>query len=48
VLMGLVTSYFPGEKMNWDTDKLMFTNHEKANTKLRRTYRKGWEVEGLS
>ena len=48
VLMGLVASYEPNEKMIWNSEKLVFPDHEKATARLRRTYRKGWEVEGLS
>ena len=32
------------KKLNWDADKMRFTNHEPANQFLRREYRKGWEV----
>ena len=31
-----------------DLTKLRFTNVSEANQYVRRTYRKGWEVEGLS
>ena len=31
----------------WDAAKLKVTNEEEANEFVRRTYRKGWEVEGL-
>ena len=48
VLLGLVASFFPGEKMMWNSEKMVFADHEKANAHLRRTYRKGWEIEGLS
>ena len=48
VLLGLVASYFPTEKLKWDSEKLVFPEHEKATAHLRRTYRKGWEIEGLS
>jgi predicted dehydrogenase len=30
--------------LEWDAEKLRFTNSEPANALLRRTYRKGWEV----
>ena len=48
VLLGLVASYFPNEKLKWDAEKMAFNDNDKANSRLRRTYRKGWEVEGLS
>ena len=47
VLLGLAASYFPNEKLSWNSEKLMFNDHAKANEHLRRVYRKGWEVEGL-
>ena len=28
----------------WDSKRVAFKNHEKANQFLRRDYRKGWEV----
>lgn len=47
VLLGGLASHFPDETLLWDAVNLQFTNHEKANTLIRRTYRKGWEVDGL-
>jgi predicted dehydrogenase len=32
------------KKLLWDSDKMMFTNHESANRFLRREYRDGWQV----
>jgi len=32
------------KKLNWDADKMLFTNHEPANQFLRREYRDGWQV----
>ena len=32
------------KKLLWDSSKFSFTNHDAANTFLRREYRKGWEV----
>lgn len=47
VLMGCIANRFPEEKLLWDTSKVRFTNNDEANKYLQRTYRKGWEVEGL-
>jgi predicted dehydrogenase len=48
ILLGGVASRFPKTKLEWDAAKLRFTNVADANQYLRRTYRKGWEVAGLS
>lgn len=48
VLLGSVASRFPNKTLEWDAKNLRFSNEEAANQFVRRTYRKGWEVEGLS
>ncbi|MDF7825940.1 Gfo/Idh/MocA family oxidoreductase [Pontiellaceae bacterium B12227] len=48
VLLGALASHFPNETLNWDAQDLRFTNHKQANQLIRREYRKGWEVRGLS
>ena len=48
VLLGSVATRFPKTTMQWDAKKLKFTNVSEANQYLRRSYRKGWEVKGLS
>jgi hypothetical protein len=48
VLMGTVAHRLPGEKLEWDSAHLRFTNNENANQLLHKTYRKGWEVPGLT
>jgi predicted dehydrogenase len=48
ILLGGVASRFPQTTLQWEADKLRFTNVTEANQLLRRTYRKGWEVAGLS
>jgi len=48
VLLGVVASRVPGETLEWDSKELKFTNSAKATGYVRPTYRKGWEVEGLS
>lgn len=47
VLLGCLATRFPNASLKWDAEKLRVTNEEKANAFVRRTYRKGWEVEGL-
>jgi predicted dehydrogenase len=48
VLLGGVASHFPDETLEWDAAGLRFSNNKKANAFVRREYRKGWDVEGLS
>ena len=48
VLLGSVATRFPKTTLDWDAAKLKFTNVAEANSFVRRTYRKGWEIKGLS
>jgi predicted dehydrogenase len=48
VLLGGLASRFPNETLDWDAANLRFTNNKAANGFIRKTYRKGWEVDGLS
>jgi hypothetical protein len=48
VLLGGVASRFPQTTLQWDSTALRFRNVAEANSYLRRTYRKGWQVKGLS
>ncbi|MEX0321792.1 MAG: Gfo/Idh/MocA family protein [Puniceicoccaceae bacterium] len=48
VLLGALSSHFPGETLEWDAAKLQFKKNKEANKLIRRKYRKGWEVEGLA
>jgi predicted dehydrogenase len=47
VLLGCLATRFPKVTLEWDAKTLKVTNQEKANRYVRRTYRKGYEVEGL-
>lgn len=47
VLLGSVASRFPNTTLEWDAKNLQFSNEKDANQYVRRTYRRGWEVEGL-
>jgi predicted dehydrogenase len=48
ILLGNLASHFPNETLKWDAKNLKVTNQDKAAALVRRTYRKGWEVDGLS
>jgi len=47
VLLGNIANRFPGKALEWNTEKLEFTNSSKASRLLRRRYRCGWHVDGL-
>jgi predicted dehydrogenase len=47
VLLGCLATRFPKTTLEWDAAKLRVTNEDSANQFVRRTYRKGWAVEGL-
>ena len=48
VLLGGVATRFKGQTLELDSAALRFKNSEPANALLKRAYRKGWEVAGLS
>ena len=48
ILLGSVASRFPKTTLEWNAKKLKFTNVKEANQYVRREYRKGWAVKGLS
>jgi predicted dehydrogenase len=48
VLLGPLASHFPGKTLEWNSSKLKFTNSPEANQYVRRQYRAGWHVKGLS
>jgi predicted dehydrogenase len=48
VLLGGLATRFPKTTLEWDAAKLTIRNSEDATRFVRRTYRKGWEVNGLS
>jgi len=47
VLLGCLATRFRNDTLQWDAKTLKVTNEEKANQFIRKTYRKGYEVEGL-
>ena len=48
VLRGTVSTLYRNTTLQWDAAALQFKNHPEANRRVRRTYRHGWEVAGLS
>ena len=48
VLLGSVATRFPKATLEWNAAALKFTNTAEANQYVRRAYRKGWEIKGLS
>ena len=47
VLLGCLATRFEKQDLKWDTRALKFTNNDAANVFVKKTYRKGFEVEGL-
>ena len=47
VLLGCLATRFPKATLAWDAAALKVTNVAEANQFVRKTYRKGWEMEGL-
>jgi predicted dehydrogenase len=48
VLLGCLASIFPQQTLEWDAEKMVFTNSEDATKFVRRSYRSGWEIPGLA
>lgn len=47
ILLGTVALRVPGQHLKWDAPNLNVTNVADANRFVKRTYRKGWQVQGL-
>jgi len=47
ILLGNIAERIPDMTLAWNPSKMRITNNETANAFLRRTYRKGWELDGL-
>jgi hypothetical protein len=47
VLLGVVANRVPGKTLTWDAASMKLEGSTEAASKLRRSYRKGWEVDGL-
>jgi len=48
VLLGCLSTRFPGQILEWAPDRLKITNSAEASACVRKHYRAGWEVKGLS
>jgi predicted dehydrogenase len=48
VLLGPVATHFPKTTLEWNAKKMKFKNSKEATALLRRKYRDGWKVKGLS
>ena len=46
--IGAMSAVEPGKELTYDATNCVFTNSTLASAALRRSYRKGWEVAGLS
>ena len=47
VLLGVIANRVPGKTLTWNAAQMKLDGSPEAAALLRRTYRKGWEVEGL-
>ena len=47
LLLGVIANRFPGQKLAYDAKNAAISNHEAAQALIRRSYRKGFGVEGL-
>ena len=47
-LLGSIASRCPNQRLEWNSAEMKITNFAPANDLVRRKYRQGWEVEGLS
>ena len=47
LLLGVVANRFPDTRLEWDAAQLKVANIADANALIRRTYREGFDVEGL-
>jgi predicted dehydrogenase len=48
LLLGVVANRFPTQVLEWNTKALAIPNFAEANALVKRTYREGFEVDGLS
>jgi predicted dehydrogenase len=48
VLLGPLATHFPQTTLEWNAAKMKFKNSPEATRLVRRTYRAGWQVKGLS
>ncbi len=43
-MLGVIAIKFPGVKLEWDAEKMRFTNHAEANQYVNPPYRQGWTL----
>jgi hypothetical protein len=43
-LVGLIAVKLKGQKLEWDAEKMRFTNSEEANAMVKPVYRDGWSL----
>jgi hypothetical protein len=43
-MLGVIALKLPGIKLEWDADKMRFTNHAEANAHVNPPARPGWKV----
>jgi hypothetical protein len=48
LLLGVVANRYPGQQLDFDAKRLEIKNMPEANKLLKRSYRAGFEVPGLS
>jgi predicted dehydrogenase len=48
VLLGNVALHFPDQELQWESESLRFTDVAGASALVRRPYRDGWQIPGLS
>jgi hypothetical protein len=44
ILLGTVAIRVPGQKLDWNSEGMVFSKHADANRLLKRTYRDGWHT----
>jgi len=47
VLLGVIANRVPGKLLKWNAAEMKLEGSDEAAARLKRVYRKGWEVEGL-
>ena len=44
LLVGLIATRFPGEKLQWNGPEMKFTNHDQADELVHPEYRRNWSL----
>jgi hypothetical protein len=48
VLLGVLANRFPGSPLKWNPEQMQIENHSDAQALIKRTYREGFSVKGLT